>query len=245
MDELIGGGIAGMAQTIVGYPLDTLKVNYVNSNSSNLWKCMKSIGGFKGYYRGVLSPTYGAIMTNTQTFYTYSTLLPHTGVIISGGLTGALLCIIETPTELIKCRMQINTIKLTTNNYKTCIRDIYYRKGIKGFYHGFCITMARNTIGVAGLFWGYNSFKNKFENKYLSTFLAGVVGGFACWAPMYPIDCLKTHVQTHNDFNARYYFKKYGFKRLWIGFTPCIIRAMVVNPFIFLAYEVSLSYLKN
>lgn len=243
MNELIGGSVAGVSQIIIGYPLDTIKVNYIKNNNTNIMTCIKSIKGFKGYYRGVLSPSYGAVITNAQTFYFYGALLPYFGTIISGGITGALLSICETPTELIKCRMQVSN-----QGYSKCIQNIYNSMGIKGFYHGFYLTIARNSIGVAGMFWGYETVKKILpQYQYLSSFLGGALGGLLCWVPIYPIDCLKTHVQTSliKDHNCRYFYKNIKFKHLWKGFLPCIVRAIIVNPFIFLAYDICMCNLKD
>ena len=68
MKDIIAGGISGISQTIVGYPLDTLKVltqNKMKLNSISL----------KNLYRGVKYPLQSSVITNSVAVsYTHLTL---------------------------------------------------------------------------------------------------------------------------------------------------------------------------
>ena len=86
----------------------------------------------------------------------------------------------------------------------------------------------------------------KSDYKYLGTFTGGAVAGFMCWGFNYPLDNIKTQIQTSNSkITARTIIKNVvktkSYGSLWAGFLPCVIRAVFVNPFIFLDYELGKS----
>ena len=252
---IISGGLAGFAQILTGYPFDTVKVRYIKDNHKTLFSCIKSIKktGYKSFYRGVSSPLVGSLFTNVKTFYLYSWCNKYTSnYLVSGSITGLGLAIIETPTDLIKSRMQINqnlsykeTIKeITGSNYNN---NNNYKKLYKGLYKGLNITMLRNSISVGLYFWGYENTKKIFSNEYIGTFIGGSVAGLCCWGPNYPMDNIKTRIQT--DTTGKYKgiidcIKKTSTKQLYKGFIPCVTRSMIVNPFVFLAYETGIKHLQ-
>ena len=119
---------------------------------------------------------------------------------------------------------------------------------IKNIYKGLNITIWRNFSSVGMFFWGYETTKKTFQNPYIGSFVGGSVAGFMSWGPNYPLDNIKTRIQT--DVNGNYNgimdcikktYKTTGFRSFWSGFSPCIIRGMIVNPFIFLAYEIGIN----
>ena len=255
---IISASMAGMAQILSGHPLDTIKVKSIQMNS-NSFIATKNIykQGIKYFYRGVGSPIIGSIGMNIQTFYTYSLIHKHSkkyinnyknstfnslSTFISGSITGVGLSIIEAPTDLIKSRMQISK----NTSYRSTIKLI----GIKNIMKGLDITIYRNLSSVGFYFWGYEYAKKRINNEYLGIFLGGMTAGFLCWAPSYPLDNIKTRIQT--DINGKYkgnidcfkkVFRTFGYKGFYIGFAPCIFRSMIVNSFVFMAYELGIKYI--
>ena len=61
MKDILAGGISGIAQTTVGYPLDTIKVLTQNNMS------MKSLS-IRQLYRGVLYPMQSSVLSNSIVF---------------------------------------------------------------------------------------------------------------------------------------------------------------------------------
>lgn len=61
--DMTAGVISGCLATFVGFPLDTIKVRMQVSNSpKTVYQCTKEIlatDGFRGLYKGVLSPLMG------------------------------------------------------------------------------------------------------------------------------------------------------------------------------------------
>ena len=246
---IIGGALAGLAQITIGHPFDTVKVRYIKNKHKypTVMSCVRTIRaeGCNKFYRGVSSPMIGSIIMNIQTFYVYSLFnrYVYQDPFISGSLSGATLALVESPADLIKSRLQIDP----STNYNRTIRDI----GVRNIYNGLGITVLRNTFSVGFFFWGYENTKILFTNEYMGPFVGGAVAGLMCWGPTYPLDNIKTRIQT--DTTKQYkgirdvitkVYKKYGHRGLWNGFTPCMIRAAVVNPFVFVAYETGIKCLQ-
>ena len=248
MDDLkimTGGAFAGLAQIVTGHPFDTVKVRYIKNKHKyrGVLDCVKTIRseGYLRFYRGVSSPMVGSVIMNVQTFYLYSWFRRYFNgnPFLSGSLTGLVLSLTESPIDLIKSRMQITSSTTSTQTIKTI--------GIRNIYKGLGITSLRNIFAVGGFFWGYDLVKKSFENHYVGAFVGGSAAGFMCWGPVYPLDNIKTRIQTDtkNQYNGiidcvKKVWKRSGFRGFWNGFSPCVVRGMVVNPFVFLAYEVGI-----
>ena len=151
--EILGGSAAGIMQILVGYPFDTVKVRYIETNSKSISSCLKTMikdNGIKSFYQGVKSPLYGSIFYNTNMFYSYSLFdryisdkknsIFHNSF-ICGSLVGITTTIVECPIDLIKTQMQCNKNMI--------IKDI----GIKNVYRGFTPTILRN-IPSTGFYFG-------------------------------------------------------------------------------------------
>lgn len=250
MDDLkiiTSAAFAGLAQITTGHPFDTVKIRYIKNRHkySRVMGCVRQIRseGYGRFYRGVTSPIIGSVIMNIQTFYLYSLFNRyfHDDPFISGSLTGATLSLIESPTDLIKSRLQIDS----GLNYRTAIRQI----GMRNIYKGLGITALRNIFSVGFFFWGYDKVKNLYENRYTGAFVGGAAAGFLCWGPVYPLDNIKTRLQTDTTHQykgildcVKKVYRKQGFRGFWNGFTPCITRGVFVNPFVFLAYEIGIKY---
>jgi len=82
----------------------------------------------------------------------------------------------------------------------------------------------------------------------LSIMVAGGFGGLAFWTSIYPVDVVKSNMQTdHSDRSQRKYktlidcanqiYKREGFRGFWKGYLACVYRSIPTNALAFLAYE--------
>eukprot|EP00808_Paulinella_micropora_P003539 g2692.t1 len=92
---------------------------------------------------------------------------------------------------------------------------------------------------------------------------AGGVAGAAGWVVSYPMDYVKTHLQSEAFDKPTPYKKKkwlldggffscmfqavrtHGYRELWRGFLPCIARSFPANGAGFFAYETALSWMRS
>ena len=137
-------------------------------------------------------------------------------------------------------------------------KAIIAARGLAGASQGLGATIARNIVGVSGYFFGYEGVRRWLAQGRgvqpealtpLDTLLAGGCGGLAYWVLCYPLDIIKSAIQTDAiDPAARRYkggllgtgaqlWKEGGVKRFTAGLSPCLLRAFPANAAGFVAYE--------
>ena len=83
--------------------------------------------------------------------------------------------------------------------------------------------------------------------------LSGSTAGCTAWAVAYPMDTIKTLVQTHPDglrqppwyTLVREVMRREGPMVLWRGFQACMLRAIPLNATTFLGYEYTMKLLST
>ncbi len=82
---------------------------------------------------------------------------------------------------------------------KTAI-NIYKNHGFRKLYLGFNSTALRESIGLGAYFGIYDllikNFKKDGNVSIAGSLLSGGLSGVGCWFSMYPIDYVKTLLQT-------------------------------------------------
>jgi len=272
----MSGTMGGVAQVCAGHPLDTIKVRLqtqVNLPGKppaflGMNDCFRKTlhhEGVRGLYKGATSPLAGAMMHNASIFFFYGqgkrliasrrghsiSNLTLSDYFLAGAFTGCFVNIIETPVELLKCKLQAQLGKGQYSGVWDCLVKLLKQRGIRGIYQGLGATALRNIPCFALYFYFYELVKQNLTPKgqmptLLTCFLSGGAAGFGFWALVYPTDIIKTRMQTDATLPAdRKYksvidcFKKTiksdGVAGLWKGYTPTILRAVPVNATIFLA----------
>jgi len=267
MNEIIAGGCAGLIQTAVGHPLDTIKVQLASASSFQQKKNNRNYAkfNFKSVYRGCFFPAGGAVFINAQTFYTYNYLRQKLQLdpFLSGALCGVVIASLECPVELLKIRMQTfseqkNHKDRTVPQYRSIVKQVVQsncfdktncsKTIMQNLYQGFGVTCARNFVGTGLYFSVYEqvSFslwceEAKKQKPWWVPVISGSVAGMACWGIPYPLDYMKTQIQSSQNQTKRklrdFLQNKSLRKHMWVGVTPCVARAALVNPFVFFTYE--------
>ena len=179
-------------------------------------------------------------------------------------MAGLANSVISGPVEHVRTRMQVQTgSRSVTPRYPSswdCARQILQTYGWKGIYKGQTVTMLREIQGFGGYFAGYELFTRwAMERQGLhrrdmldmvSLMLAGAFGGYCLWIPTFPIDVVKSKLQTDAFVNGQYttvrecvrqIYRQEGVKGFYRGFWPCMIRAAPVNAATFLTFETVMS----
>lgn len=92
---------------------------------------------------------------------------------------------------------------------------------IKNFKKGYPITVTRETIALSIYFGTYDYMKNEINYHPL---ISGGVAGALSWLFTYPIDTIKTRVQSNISIKKAIMSKNY-----WNGITIALSRAFIVN----------------
>ena len=214
MDEnLFAGFISGIAQTIVGHPLDTMKV----WRQQNIQKSASIFSGMK--YPLCTAPMVVSIQFKTSAYASDSM---REGAIfnqvqcdtIGGMFAGIFSGFITSPIDKYKIKMQ------TTSN-----------KSRYGLFS--CLS---REIPACGIYFGsYGTMKE----RNMPTLLAGSIAGAASWLLTYPLDIAKTQIQSGESPDIRTVYNKMrtGQISLSNGLGFCLARAFLINGIGFTVYE--------
>ncbi len=219
-----------------------------------------------GLYKGMTSPLYGLAAINAIVFGVQGNVLRRMADSnslvshgIAGGVAGFAQCIICSPMELAKTRMQIQGRGESRRAYHSrsheadykgpvnCLKRIYRYEGIRGVYRGFLLTVARETPGFSAYFMSYEYLCRLFAkeefvseaDKELGVFtllFAGGVAGMCAWLVSYPIDVIKSKIQADktNVYKnvtdcVRKTYQEGGVSAFGTGLCSTLLRAFPVN----------------
>lgn len=184
--------------------------------------------------------------------------------IAAGGLTGGLVAFVEGPIDLFKTQLQTQVFKPKPlfNSFFGSISYITSNYGLKGATQGLVPTIMRNVPAVASYFGMYEFARRSFckpgqSVKDLTTgqlLAAGSLGGIFYWIFTYPLDCVKSTMMADSPnpaerkyqsvaHTARSLYAQGGYRRFFVGITPCMLRAAPANAVCFMLYEKSVEIL--
>ena len=278
LKDCAAGTAGGIGQVLAGQPFDCIKVRLQTTSgvySGALDAARKTLAneGPRAFYKGTLTPLLGVGACVSIQFGVFGAMkryfdaknagspLSNGQLYLSGGLAGAANSIIVGPVEHIRIRLQAQSDKNKLyNGPLDAIKKIYAERGIRSVYRGFGPTLLRESHGTGIYFFTYESLlayemkKNNITREQipawkLCTF--GAAAGYSMWLTAYPVDVVKSRLQT-DGFGAKQVYKnsfdcfkqiiaKDGVKALFRGFSPVLVRAAPANAATFLCYEYSRS----
>mmetsp|Transcript_53297 Transcript_53297/g.59570 ORF Transcript_53297/g.59570 Transcript_53297/m.59570 type:complete len:360 (+) Transcript_53297:3-1082(+) len=293
LKSFLAGGVGGVAAVIVGHPFDLIKVRMQTGTIGGVG-VFGAIGrtvrseGIRGLYRGVSAPLVASTPIYALSFWGYdmgqiivrkfdnknddamdNTPLTIPQIMIAGGLSAFPMILFMTPSERIKCLLQVQTTATTNTKSQTqphqqqrytgmvdCATKVYKSGGISSLYKGTLLTIIRDVPGSIAWFGTYEVIKRSLvqwqgidDPSRLSPFAVMTAGGFAgitCWATIIVPDTLKSRYQTapEGKYNGmadvyRTLVKEEGYAALFTGFRPAMIRAFPANASCFMGMEVA------
>ncbi|KAI5364095.1 Putative mitochondrial carrier protein [Septoria linicola] len=179
----------------------------------------QSLARWTQFARGAAAPILGYGALNAVMFMTYNRSLSyfHTGTLdtlpsqfatqpewwkiwSAGALGGLATFFVSTPTELVKCRAQVSH---PPRSSWQVTQELWRAAGVRGLYMGGTITAVRDSVGYGFYFWSYELSKRAIVNEAdshteeaLKVLLCGGLAGVITWASIFPLDVVKTRVQT-------------------------------------------------
>lgn len=275
--ELTASASAGILGKLVEFPFDTIKVR-LQTNHNNMFKstfdCIKytytNEGITKGFYKGVSSPMFGAILENAVLFVTYgqtykyldtksnSNLSDLSKIIISGGVAGSFVSFVLTPVELVKCKLQVANLTDAKNNHTVMktISNTIKQNGVKALWKGQSSTFIRESLGGSVWFGTYEVTKKELkkldknnENKQWHSLLGGGLAGVMFNFTLFPVDTVKSLVQIDHHITVPQAVKtiiaKNGIAGFYKGLGITLTRAAPANAVIFYTYDMIMAFLKK
>ena len=210
------GYVSGAVGILIGNPLDVLKVRLQATNPTSLTPTSyaRQFQTTASLVTGTAAPILGYGALNALLFVSFNRTETALNAAFSakgslwstwtaGAVGGLATWAVSTPTELIKCRAQMAS---PPNSSWAIARQILRTEGLRGLYFGGVVTALRDSIGYGFYFWTYeicNSWVDAYSREEATlareaakVLLCGGLAGIATWASIFPLDVIKTRVQT-------------------------------------------------
>ncbi len=270
---------SGAIGILIGNRLDVLKVRAQASGGSTInlgpLDYTTNLERFTALFRGAAAPILGYGALNSILFMTFNrsltlmdpSIFDYTKLAgvdlgkiwVAGAVGGLATFVVSAPSELIKCRAQL-VVDGQDSSYGV-LKDIWKHRGFRGFYFGGTITAVRDAIGYGWYFWSYELSKRLLLSRQPDPFIpptaadvliSGGIAGVVTWVSIYPLDVIKTRLQTQPAWQperqgllpgahansrhvrtsvdvAREVWRTCGFAGFYRGVGICSLRAFVVN----------------
>ncbi|KAJ3499769.1 hypothetical protein NLG97_g75 [Lecanicillium saksenae] len=267
------GYVSGAVGIIVGNPLDIVKLRQQTQYAEGTVAVFQNT---RSLLAGTAGPLLGYGALNALLFVSYNrteSALNRAFATekslsinwVAGAVGGLATWVVSAPTELVKCRAQIALP--TAKSSFSIAKDIWHKGGIRGLYFGGLVTALRDSIGYGFYFWSYEiAIRNwplseqrrgfSLKDEAPRVMLCGGLAGIVTWASVFPLDVIKTRLQTRTALQkfvtaeenvvltrksawliAKHMFREEGMKPFFRGLTVCSIRAFIVNAAQWAVYE--------
>ncbi|KAF8513620.1 mitochondrial carrier [Gautieria morchelliformis] len=237
------------------------------------------------FYKGTLTPLLGigvcvsiqfAVLESTKRFFAAQNLQRGRGgpdgkaytapqLVSAGALAGLANGVVSGPVEHIRIRLQTQpSVNPLYAGPWDAVRKIAGAHGVAGIFKGQTATFTREAVGYGAYFWAYESLmRREMRQKGVArdqipaakTVLFGAAAGYALWACIYPIDVIKSRMQT-DGFSAatgrkydstihciRTVLRTEGGGAFTRGLGPTLIRSPFANGATFLGFELASRWL--
>ncbi|KAL5035351.1 hypothetical protein BDV3_005298 [Batrachochytrium dendrobatidis] len=234
--------------------------------------------GFLGFYKGTLTPLlgigacvsiqFGALEAMKRYFSgnnkTGSQNLSILQLYLSGAVSGVANSVLSGPIEHIRTRLQIqsSTNKLY-NGPLDFVGKVSKQYGMSAIFKGQTVTVIRELHGFGVYFCVYEYLMqramaiNGIKRNQVPSWkqlLFGATSGYMLWISVYPIDVIKSKLQTDSfDKSTQKYkgmidcaskiFAQEGLTGLYRGFWACMLRAGPANAATFATYEMVMNFI--
>ncbi|KAL8712577.1 MAG: hypothetical protein Q9220_003108, partial [cf. Caloplaca sp. 1 TL-2023] len=172
------------------------------------------------------------------------------------------MTLITAPFERVKVLLQIQGQKNLAPGEKPkyaggvdVVRQLYKEGGIKSVFRGSAMTLARDGPGSAVYFATYEYIKRRLTPKdkdgnlsgelsLTAVMTAGGAAGVAMWIPVFPIDTIKSRLQSAEGRptiggTISGLWRSGGFRAFFPGIGPAMARAVPANAATFLGVELA------
>ncbi|KAL2410790.1 Mitochondrial carnitine carrier [Exophiala dermatitidis] len=185
------------------------------------------------------------------------------GQISAAGFFSAIpMTLITAPFERVKVLLQIQGQKQLAPGEKPkysggidVVRQLYKEGGIRSVFRGSAMTLARDGPGSAAYFAVYEYVKRNLSPKdkdgnatgelsLPAVMTAGGAAGVAMWIPVFPVDTIKSRLQSAEgrptiSGTISSVYRSGGIKAFFPGFGPALARAVPANAATFVGVELA------
>lgn len=173
------------------------------------------------------------------------------------------MTLITAPFERVKVILQVQGQKTLAPGEKPrysgagdVVRQLYKEGGLRSVFRGSAATLARDGPGSAAYFAAYEYIKRELTPRdpitgkpsgdlsLTAVTCAGAAAGVAMWVPVFPVDTVKSRLQTAEGNVTlggviKEVYGRGGLKAFFPGFGPALARAVPANAATFLGVELA------
>lgn len=272
--DIAAGFIGGATQVLIGQPADLVKIRLQTSTHTSSVQIIKEVLKNEGplaFYKGTLAPIFGVGACVSLQFYGFHEakrqLLKRSGELqlllwpqtyLAGAFAGIVNTPVTAPVEQLRILSQSST---KNTSLSQTVKHIYSTQGFSGLYRGTTITLLRETQAYGVWFLAYEAvietirsargyaLRNDIPTSEL--LISGAAAGNALWLSSYPLDVIKSNIQSDGFGAASKYNGKItaatkaiwaanGARGFWKGIVPCLLRATPCSAGTFAAVETAL-----
>ncbi|KAI9685184.1 MAG: hypothetical protein M1822_004771 [Bathelium mastoideum] len=136
-------------------------------------------------------------------------------IFTAGAVAGLATFVVSAPTELVKCRAQVSHLTASpgarrgdgsgsgVNSWAVAQQLWREGGGVRGWYVGGGVTSVRDAVGYGFYFYAYETTTTLLHDSRdspatnaLKTLFCGGLAGCATWSSIFPLDVIKTRIQT-------------------------------------------------
>eukprot|EP00029_Vermamoeba_vermiformis_P006552 TRINITY_DN259_c0_g1_i1.p1 TRINITY_DN259_c0_g1~~TRINITY_DN259_c0_g1_i1.p1 ORF type:complete len:293 (-),score=119.63 TRINITY_DN259_c0_g1_i1:78-956(-) len=218
-EHLIAGGVAGVTEVLIMYPLDVVKTRQQlevgkGMTMTNTFKTLIKNEGFSILYRGILPPILMEAPKRAVKFASNELYKPifsnkqgqiiGPGAMMAGACAGMTEACVIIPFELVKVRLQAKENVGKYRNSMQAVTTIFREEGLFGFYKGLESTLWRNAVWNAAYFGLIHHLQKTFATpadasrgtRLMRDFTAGFIGGVVATTLNTPFDVVKSRIQS-------------------------------------------------
>ncbi|KAK4111546.1 mitochondrial carrier [Canariomyces notabilis] len=278
--DLFSGAAGGIAQVLIGQPFDIVKVRLQTSTvypsafsaATSIWKHE----GPLAFYKGTLTPLLGigaCVSVQFGAFHsarryleqrkTNNTPLSYGEYYAAGAFAGVANSPLSGPIEHVRIRLQTQPHGEGARLYQgpwDCVRKLCAQGGVGGgLYRGSAVTVLREAQAYGVWFLAFewlmnaDAKRNKVDRKEIPSYKVALYGGLAgeaLWLASYPLDVVKSKMQTDGFGEQQRYktmrdcfrqtWRAEGMRGFWKGIGPTLLRAMPVSAGTFAVVEMTM-----
>jgi len=260
-----------MASVIVGQPFDVVKVRQqMGIGGKTLGSVIRKtwgLEGLAGFFKGMAPPLVAESLYNCIYFGSYSVAqtfvqpdpkqrmtIPQSA--LAGSFSGMVCSLAISPVDLIKVRLQVSQeVGASKKTALGVIRSVLREDGFRGLYRGYLSVLGRESTAMAVYFGSYEWLKRRAKREDGTIpvglmLLSGGTAGILTWVCNYPIDVIKTQMQSskkHANITnvVKHIYRTEGVRGFYRGIIPCVARAFPVNATVFGVYEAVAKHLNK
>lgn len=273
--DVAAGFVGGATQVLIGQPADLVKIRLQTlttpTSLAQIIRLVLQNEGALAFYKGTLPPLVGVGVCVSLQFYgfhetkrqllrhydqTQLNLWPQT--YIAGAAAGIVNTPVTAPVEQLRILSQSSKTKRTLTS---TVKQIYGSEGLRGIYRGFNITLLREIQAYGVWFLTYElliqyvqkarGYKSRDDISTPELLGSGATAGLALWLSSYPLDVIKSNIQSDgfgasSKYNGRIWYTTKqiwaagGARGFWKGLAPCLLRAVPCSAGTFASVELAL-----